>query len=284
MLTRQAPQSISPFFIEKRVAGGRRHQRRQRDAGRLPRLRHAGRDHRAGHRRAHRLRAAAPLPAAARGHRACRSSSASFRTGRRATCSTRPDRSDAASGYLLVPAVLVRLLLPVAARVRAPPAAARAQRARAAASSPGSWSRSPSSRSTWSAARAGSSRAPTSSCRAGSPLGLLIGAGHRAGRDGARPSVPDAPTPRTSTLPVLGLAAPAVRGPLRRRRLRGRGRLDPAAADRAGAPVAARPAPAAAARRRRRATPDGRSSSRWRSACWPAPACGWCCVRGPSRC
>ena len=36
----------------ERAADGRRHQRRQRDPGRLPRLRHLRRDHRAGHRRA----------------------------------------------------------------------------------------------------------------------------------------------------------------------------------------------------------------------------------------
>ena len=79
MLTRPAPQSISPFFLEQRAARRRRHQRRQRDARRLPRLRHAGRDHRARRRRAHRLRAAAPLPAAAREHRAAASAAARCR-------------------------------------------------------------------------------------------------------------------------------------------------------------------------------------------------------------
>ena len=69
MLTRPAPQSISPFFLSRRFAGGRRHQRRQRDAGRLSQLRHARRDHCARHRCADRVRAAAPLQAAARKHR-----------------------------------------------------------------------------------------------------------------------------------------------------------------------------------------------------------------------
>src|SRR5690606_17623247 len=43
-------------------ARGRRHQRGQRDAGGLPRLRHLRRDHRAGHRGADGICAAAPLP------------------------------------------------------------------------------------------------------------------------------------------------------------------------------------------------------------------------------
>jgi multicomponent K+:H+ antiporter subunit A len=51
---------------------GRRTQRRQRDPRRLPRLRHDGRDHRARHRGADRLRAAPALPAGARHHPAPR--------------------------------------------------------------------------------------------------------------------------------------------------------------------------------------------------------------------
>ena len=52
---------LSPFFVERSLAGGGRPQRRQRDPGRLPRLRYARRDHRGRHRGADGLRAAAPF-------------------------------------------------------------------------------------------------------------------------------------------------------------------------------------------------------------------------------
>ena len=89
-------------------------QRRQRDAGRLPRLRHARRDHRARQRRAHGLRAAAPLPAAAREHRSCRAQQRVDAADGVDRPRAAARRDDAARGYMLVPAVLVRLLLPIA--------------------------------------------------------------------------------------------------------------------------------------------------------------------------
>jgi multicomponent Na+:H+ antiporter MnhC subunit len=58
----------------------RRHQRGQRDAGRLPRLRHLRRDHRAGHRGAHRVCAVAALSP---GHRIDGAAGAAAPAGRR---------------------------------------------------------------------------------------------------------------------------------------------------------------------------------------------------------
>ncbi len=42
MLTRPAPQSISPYFLERALPDGGGRERHQRDAGRFPQLRHAG--------------------------------------------------------------------------------------------------------------------------------------------------------------------------------------------------------------------------------------------------
>ena len=68
VMTRPPPDSISRFFVENAYIAGRRHQRRQRHPGRLPRLRHARRDHGARRRRADRLRAAAAVPPGSREH------------------------------------------------------------------------------------------------------------------------------------------------------------------------------------------------------------------------
>ena len=91
------------------AAGGRRSQRRERHPRRLSWLRHAGRDHGPGHGRAHRLRAAAPVPTRlgkSRHSRAQREDAAREaldvrrRLARRAT--------------LRIPAAIGRVLLPVA--------------------------------------------------------------------------------------------------------------------------------------------------------------------------
>ena len=77
VMTRRSTARRRRLFPRARLRRGRRHQRRQRDPRRLPRLRHLGRDHRARHRRADRLRAAAAVPPGAGERRACPSSSAS---------------------------------------------------------------------------------------------------------------------------------------------------------------------------------------------------------------
>ena len=63
VLTRQAGEGISPFFIENSLplAGGAK--RDQCDPGRFPRFRYAGRDYGAGHRGADGVRAVAAVPA-----------------------------------------------------------------------------------------------------------------------------------------------------------------------------------------------------------------------------
>ena len=63
----------------------------------------------------------------------------------RPTSSIRARRADTALGYMMVPAVLVRLLLPIAVRDRGCTCSCAATTSRAAASSPGWWSRSRSS-------------------------------------------------------------------------------------------------------------------------------------------
>ena len=70
MLTRPAPQSISPFFLDRALPEGGGTNVVNVMLVDFRALRHAGRDHRAGRRGADRLRAAAPLPAAARERRA----------------------------------------------------------------------------------------------------------------------------------------------------------------------------------------------------------------------
>ena len=69
-MTRPLHETISGFFVDARLPGGRRHQRRQRHPRRFPRLRYAGRDHRARCGRRRGVFAAAPIPAGARKHRA----------------------------------------------------------------------------------------------------------------------------------------------------------------------------------------------------------------------
>jgi multisubunit Na+/H+ antiporter MnhB subunit len=89
------------------------------------------------------------------------------------------------------------------------------------------------------------------------------GAGHRAGLAGAGPSLPDhAHRPRA--LAAGGRGAPAHRGDLRPGRVRGGGRLHAAAADGPGAPVAARPPAQGWHRRRGRAADGSRDLDRHR--------------------
>ena len=83
-MTRPAPDSISRYLRGERLHEGRRHQRRQRHPGRLPRLRHPRRDHRARRRRADRLRAAAAVPPGAREHPGSRAAARPERLRRRA--------------------------------------------------------------------------------------------------------------------------------------------------------------------------------------------------------
>ena len=62
VMTRFPPELLAQHFLERAYTRRRRHQRRQRDPGRFPRLRYPGRDHRARRGGADRLRAAAALP------------------------------------------------------------------------------------------------------------------------------------------------------------------------------------------------------------------------------
>ena len=91
-------------------------------------------------------------------------------------------------------------------------------------------------------------------------VGLLLAAGHRARRAGLRLSVPHH-AHRARRAAAARRAAPAERAVLRPRRVRGGGRRDAADPDGAGAPVAARaaaPRPAPA----RRAPPKAPDGSR----------------------
>ena len=97
-----------------RAAGRRRHQRGQRDPGGFPRLRYLRRDHGAGHRGADRVRAAAPLPSRRRGADLPRQQL--DQDG--GVPLEAPDiKRLLPEGRMMVPAVLVRLLLPTAALI-----------------------------------------------------------------------------------------------------------------------------------------------------------------------
>ena len=158
-MTRPPHETISRVLRRARLPGGRRHQRRQRDPGRLPRLRHARRDHRA--RAWSRWRCI----------RCCADSGRRAKASSRRRSSATQNARVTAADDLLVPAVLMRGMFARDRRLRAVPAVPRAQppgrrlrrrhRARGRRSSC----------STWPAARAGS--------RSGSRSGPCAD-GHRA--------------------------------------------------------------------------------------------------------
>ena len=115
LLTRHAPLSISPFFIEKALPEGGGTNVVNVMLVDFRGLRHARRDHRAGHRRADGVRAAAALPPGARDGRADGPAAASPADAAGADLIDRDgDGDDHLPPYLEVPAVLVRLLLPLA--------------------------------------------------------------------------------------------------------------------------------------------------------------------------
>ena len=109
-----------------------------------------------------------------------------------------------ARATMRMPAVLVRLLLPMAGLVSVVLPAARPQRARRRLRRRPRDARPPSSRSTWWAARSGSSRACACIRSCGSGSGSLAAARRRHRRLVAVAAVPDAPRRSRSTCPLLG--------------------------------------------------------------------------------
>ena len=231
---------------------------------------------------AHRLCAAAPLPSAARKRSSPpQQQRASTSIGSRPASTATPTATTAAAGYLLVPAVLVRLLLPVAGAVRGLPLPARPQRARRRLR------RRAGGGDRLHRAVHGRRHALGRGAHAAVPAALdrasaCCSRWHRAGLAGARLSLPDhAHRARDAAAGRRG--PPAQRGALRPRRLRRGGRLDAADPDRARAPVAACRADGSGRQPATGGRADGSRSSRSPSACSPAPASGWCCGRAPSR-
>src|SRR6185312_11677322 len=218
----------------------RRAQRGQRDPGGFPRLRHLGRDHRAGDRGAERVRAAAPLPRGGRERgRADAATSAGGqargrlrrRTGR-LPAHPRPDRAVDGAGDRAVRRA------PVPARTR--PARRWLRRRHHGVGGAGA--------AVHGARRALGGDAAEGGAAALDRPGPAAGAGDRTGRAGIRPSVPQlALAPRDAA--ARGRAAAGQCAAVRPRRVRRGGGRHFADAGGAGPPVAA--ATAAAARCRR---------------------------------
>ena len=138
-MTRPAPrQHLAASSSSSALPEGGGTQRRQRDPGRLPRLRHARRDHRARRRRADRLRAAAALPAGRPRASSCPAAAARpERLRRRAEPRPRGRRHGRAT-TCWCPRCIMQLAVPGHHRARRSTCSCAATTSRAAASSPAS--------------------------------------------------------------------------------------------------------------------------------------------------
>ena len=110
VLTRPGYVTARPILLRERARTGGRQERRERHPRGLPWFRYARRDHGGGQRRTHCLFALAPLSPRPREHRGTEGAT------RNAMVSARPEEL-LPRGYMKVPAVLVRLLLPMAGLV-----------------------------------------------------------------------------------------------------------------------------------------------------------------------